>query len=363
MESHAVPTLETKSTSRLPHIDFLRVLAIFCVMYIHTNEKGQRYFLYEQSVLRWLYCGISICTQIAVPLFFMISGAMLLGKTEPIGRVLKNRVPRFAGILIVISVIYGIYNTALHGWTLTFYDYFKMIYSYGMYIHLWYLYSYIAFLLMLPMLRRMAQGMTDTEFLYLAAVALVINGIVPVAEYLLFKGDCGIKGELKGALFVTSNLFYPLMGYYFEHRMPRRYRSWKLVGVGVILSAVIVLVTAYMTFFRAGYTGAERENVELFTSSLTAVPVFTVYIAAKTLFERVKISQWGGKLLASMGSAAFGVYLFDQILREQTAFLYDFFAGFMPSPFASTLWVLCAMLLGMAAVTALKKVPVVRKLF
>ena len=48
-----------------------------------------------------------MCTRINVPLFFMISGALLLGKEETYEVVLKKRVPRIClDILIFEGILY-----------------------------------------------------------------------------------------------------------------------------------------------------------------------------------------------------------------------------------------------------------------
>ena len=41
---------------------------------------------------------------LAVPLFFMTSGALLLGREETYGQLLKHRVLRFAEVLLFVSV-------------------------------------------------------------------------------------------------------------------------------------------------------------------------------------------------------------------------------------------------------------------
>src|SRR3989344_501976 len=90
------------------YYDFLRAFAIFAVIMLHsaaflTYQKGQ----IPQS---WWYTAISIVAinKWAVPVYFMISGALLLQK-EPtsIRQFLKKRFVKVAIPVFVWSVIYG----------------------------------------------------------------------------------------------------------------------------------------------------------------------------------------------------------------------------------------------------------------
>ena len=63
------------------HIEFLRSACIWLVMFTHTATEGFSLYLNEQSS-PWfpLYLTVPFFVKTAVPVFFMISGALLLGK-------------------------------------------------------------------------------------------------------------------------------------------------------------------------------------------------------------------------------------------------------------------------------------------
>ena len=63
------------------YLDFLRIIAIFMVLFNHTGTSGFVLFTVTQrSALYPFYLFNAILIKIAVPLFFMISGVLLLGK-------------------------------------------------------------------------------------------------------------------------------------------------------------------------------------------------------------------------------------------------------------------------------------------
>ena len=67
------------------HYDILRIIASLCVIYNHTSERG--YYLYAfpcSFILKDFYIAVAALIAVAVPIFFMISGALLLSKDEPL---------------------------------------------------------------------------------------------------------------------------------------------------------------------------------------------------------------------------------------------------------------------------------------
>ena len=71
---------------KLLYIEFLRAAAIFFVIFNHTATEGFLLFTKypTDNIQYWLYLAISIFCKFAVPVYFMISGALLLGKDEPL---------------------------------------------------------------------------------------------------------------------------------------------------------------------------------------------------------------------------------------------------------------------------------------
>ena len=72
---------------RLLSLDFMRIFAILLVIFNHTDNRGFYRFLTDDpgTFLYWFNLFFSILCKAAVPLFFMISGALLLNKEESIG--------------------------------------------------------------------------------------------------------------------------------------------------------------------------------------------------------------------------------------------------------------------------------------
>lgn len=74
---------------RKVYLEMIRIIAIFLVIFNHVEGVT----LYQTSVglKTWGYMFISMLTSINVPLFFMVSGTLLLGKIDNFKTVIQKK--------------------------------------------------------------------------------------------------------------------------------------------------------------------------------------------------------------------------------------------------------------------------------
>ena len=175
-------------TKWLVHLDILRVLAIYLVVFNHTGERGFMLFANNTDSLGYFpYMVYSILCKIAVPIFFMISGALLLPKDESLKQLFSKRIFRMIVVLVLISVPYYFWLHRTQGISVV--RFFTYIYGHSASTSLWYLYSYIGLLLMLPFLRSMVKCMKQQDYIYLFLGYVVFTGALPCLEYGLWNGN------------------------------------------------------------------------------------------------------------------------------------------------------------------------------
>ena len=88
------------------HLDILRVIAILGVMFTHSGTYGVYRFLETDNRFNfWFGLVLATLTQLCVPLFFMISGALLLRKKETLAYVCKHRILRMFLVIVVLAFI------------------------------------------------------------------------------------------------------------------------------------------------------------------------------------------------------------------------------------------------------------------
>ncbi len=348
----------------LVHLECMRIIAIYFVMFNHTGVNG--FFLFPLatgSKLFPLYIFMSIFCKFAVPLFFMISGALLLGReNESVAEVWRKRILRMVVILIGISIVYQVYNCVRKGDTFVLSTFLKTLYSSRMSTALWYMYAYIAMLMMLPLLRRMAKGMNVQEYVYLAIMSIIFVGVIPILEYRIGQNSVTMYSYLKGALFTTTNMVYFLMGYFFEHVLPEKYYTWKNAAIGIILSLIAIGVCCYMTVYRADVTGVCNESSsQQFHNCLIAIPTYTIYFCIKLFFMRKDIPVKVQHIILTLGGTTFGIYLLEGILRQETKPIFTMLKPVIHTMPACLIWILAAFILGVVVTSIIKKIPVIGK--
>lgn len=345
------------------HLDFLRILAAFLVMVQHTE-------LFE--LYRTGGCGlrasfalscVSCFVRIDVPLFFLISGALLLDKEES-GRVVYcRRIPRFLLLTFLASSFTYVFRCYSDFHADAF---FRGFFGGFMDETHWFLYAYIGFLVCLPFLRRGVKGITHMDAILLVCLRFVFCSVLPVANYITnYKGyeQLPFSSSFSVPLASADCLFYPIMGYYLEKKLPWEKADWKwlvlslvVIGGGVAGGAVVTCHEGLRADFSVSYLG-------LFVYA----EAMATFVLIKYLFIRCSA---GGKsrqvfcgILKTLSPLMLGVYILEPILRPVVKPLLISWMGEGTNLIVMVLWY-CVF--GMAVYSGitwvLKKLPVLKKI-
>ena len=88
------------------YIEALRILATGCVIFNHLPAIVL--FTDAEGIVQTFYLAITILIKISVPVFFMISGALLLGrKEESYKDVFKKKFMRILITMIILPIANG----------------------------------------------------------------------------------------------------------------------------------------------------------------------------------------------------------------------------------------------------------------
>lgn len=348
-----------KQTNRLIHLDLLRLIAIYLVIFNHTGSRG--FMLFAERMESPFYAVYMLCSvgcKVAVPLFFMISGALLLPKQESLRTLFSRRVFRMLFVLLVVSVPYYIWLHSSEG--LNPMAFLSYIYGNSASTSLWYLYSYIALLLMMPFLRNMVKGMKREDFIYLLIGYLLMVGVRPCLEQCLWGEDKILHPSFEPVLFLSESVFFALAGYYTEHRFDMHKCSKRLcVSVGV-LNAFFLSIMALMTHQLILSGESDPSQLERFFGCFICIPTISLYLLVKSFSKKIK-SPTLRNILSSLGGAVFGVYLIEKFGRKLTEPIYILLEPMIGSFASSLLWCMSVFVLCLAIVILSKHTPVVRK--
>ena len=138
--------------------DLLRIIAILCVIFNHTQYGYELYTVATDPYSRYGSLLLAIICKIGVPLFLMVSGALLLGKEESVQTVLKKRVLPFAVIFAVMFLLQYLRVARAGGYDgVSISGYLRCLLYDDPIASYWFLRSYLIFLITLPLLRAIAR--------------------------------------------------------------------------------------------------------------------------------------------------------------------------------------------------------------
>jgi surface polysaccharide O-acyltransferase-like enzyme len=288
--------------------DLIRVVAIFLVVTVHvsgqiTNVWGK--VPESDWFIANIYGGIA---RICVPLFFMISGYLLLPRSESLGTFYRKRMPKVVIPFIVWSLIYLGWYCGSHPGTCTPPLIQKLLFVQGTYYHLWFMYSLIGIYLILPVLRLLIRPEADRKILwYLIGLWLVFQSVLNFAGH--FWGfRIAVSAPLAGG-FVGFFILGYLLG------------EWRLSGSKALLAAAVwmlsTLVTILGTYFLTRAAGKFDNYFYGFTTPNVILASVSAFLLLRWISEQSVLGSPKTRgFIRWLAIASFGIYLVHILVIE-----------------------------------------------
>ncbi len=167
------------------YFEWMRCIA--CVLVIFNHLNGYTLYMVSDGAKQGVYMFLTMLTRINVPLFFMISGALLLGKSEDFITVIKKRISRFC-LVIFIFELWLYFEYYIHALSVgENYSFSLKQFIYGVLSEeldgtwaYWYLYAYLGFLFTLPFIQRIARDIKRQDIKVLLALHFVLSSFIPM---------------------------------------------------------------------------------------------------------------------------------------------------------------------------------------
>ena len=312
-----------KKKNKILYLEILRIIACFFVIYGHTETNGNT--LYSKfgfgDLTFWLNLFLSVCCCATIPLFFGISGSQLLKKEESLKDIFFKRILKYIRILLFFSVLQYLYSCYLFKQDASFQDFFMKLYSGNINISLWFLYAYLAYLLLLPFLRTLAQNLKDEHYYYLFGIAFVIGGLLPILEYVIFKKTGVISPDFNQFWIIGKIIFYPLMGDFIENRLSVEKIKKHLCPLWII-NILTIIITCLASAYHIHVDGLKAEMYSLkFYYCFSFVNAAAIFCTCKYIFSKVIITEKIKKIIFKLGECTFGVYLIHIFILYAEKFL------------------------------------------
>lgn len=357
------------TTSKKVYFEFMRVIA--CALVIFNHLPGYDLYSYSHGGLQFVYMCLTMITRINVPLFFLISGALLFKRDDDWLRVFRIRFIRIIVLLLVFDLILMSINKIISMKNGTEYDF-----SFSTFIHgflenslkgagaHWYLYCYLGILLFLPFLQRISKGLTKTEVIVLLALHFVKSSLFPLINIFLVKSQLptiSLSSNFIVPFAFEKCFFYPLIGFYIENNIDVKKLKFKHLLCLFIVSIVGILISNICTYIDADLNGKYSQGyVQLFDYITTiAVFIFVKYLFVKAI---PKLNEGIiSKVICLIGSLTLGIYMLDPCFKIIFYGRYENWAEpYLPTIIVSFVWIIISMTLGGLITYVLKKIPGVK---
>ena len=203
------------------NIDILRIFAFVFIVILHTLNR-------QYGLAVWMsgYAVISI----GVNLFIMISGYLLLDRTETVKEFFRKRFFSILPLFIIFNIIY-----------IYFYNHSFITIKKISAPHFWYIYMILGLYLLTPWLRKILQY-AEKETFYVVVLWFLCNILNPYMQFFRFP-------KIPFSHFpITGFIGYYMLGYYLKKY---RYKLEKIpficvIGVYITGFFISVISTKYV---------------------------------------------------------------------------------------------------------------------
>lgn len=348
--------------NRIYSFDMMKIFSVIAVVLIHSSSK----FIEEATVFASsdfffanLYNAVS---RFAVPVFTMISGALMLDEEKelPIKLIYSKYIKNIVYIFLFWSALFTIEFAVIvpldKGWTIHF-DKVLLYFVQGHY-HLWYLFMIIGLYISIPILKQFVRRDNEKLVVYFLKVGFIVQGVLPfIIQMIKTFDDKNLSETLKLFSFHTflGFSFYYVLGWYLHNFTLKK----KTRNIIYILGAVSVVFSVVFTYFMSVNQGKPYlityKNF-YFNNVLYAVAVFLLF---KQIFDKKQFSEKSGRIIKYISSMTFGVYIIHPFFIETVRLT---FTDMKPQPIAILLMWLSALAITIPVCILVSKIPGLRKM-
>lgn len=336
MQNSGVRTVQINS-------NVIRATAISLVVFLHISANS----FASLGENWWISLAYDSLTRASVPLFFMLSGALLLTKNEPAGIFYKKRLSKLIAPFLFWSYVYLVYRKYYVGESEISLSPLTILNG-PVYYHLWFLYSIISIYIFIPMLRYYTLNATKQVKIIVLSLWFISQSIQPFASIVginLYTGiDAGLISRFLG--FVLLGEFIATTG---------REIDWRLLLAGFLASTA---VTAFMTYNISVISGTANETWFQYHSPIVIISAVCLFM----LLSRIKFSA--GKVTKLISDFSFGIYFVHIIIMQQISIRFIFKPELFNSAWAIVLiplaFILC-ILLSLIVCVIFSKIPLLKK--
>jgi hypothetical protein len=224
----------------------------------------------------------------------------------------------------------------------------------------WYLYFYLALMVMLPILQRLAFAMRKRDLEYFMGVSFTVFGIWPLITHYV--------PALALPEFFDLAPFGVLIGLFFAGHYLHAYAQKCSVRLCLLVVIASLLISTALTGLEYGRVDAGANY--LFMDNRTSPSIFValsamaVMVIARKWFETLApLREKTAARLMELGGCAFGVYLLQGLVIVETRHRYfDPLRGVMNPLLAALVWEIGVFVFTLALAFGMRRIPLLKKI-
>ncbi len=293
------------SVNRFYYLDFIRVFAIITVIGLHCICD---YYVAPENYGKDLWYILSFANEffrIGVPLFFMISGFLLLNNPIPDAKAFyKRRLSKILIPFIFYDIFYFLFFTWLYGYEFSVSRFFRELIGIGSAYHLWFIFSIAFMYLMIPFLKIIVDKCSEKMLFFALLIITFQSTLKPFINLFL-------KSEAFGNSFLhlTEDGMIGYLGYLLAGYLLGRHKfSKKSTALVIVLGAGFFLITPIISTYSVTH-GSDfvMHGGYSLNHYLEAAAVFLIF---KSLFKKPS------KVVYALSSVSFGAYFIHVFVLE-----------------------------------------------
>ncbi|GEM_PF-4883368 len=294
-----------KNDKRILYLDIIKIVSALMVILIHLMSI--KWYVLDISDPNLMVLNIlNALARVSVPMFVMISGAMLLGdqKHYTYAQLFKKYILRILVVYVVWSMIYAIISILPE---ITLYSGFELIKQF-IYrtiqgpVHFWYLIMLVGLYLIIPFVNAIIKDRKLEEaFILIAIIFIILKSLKEVVVidtielYLLYLNFN----------FTVGYVVYFVLGHYIKSYTLSKLLKTIIYVLGVA-SFVFTFVMTWIFILDSkavydGFFGYLRPNI-LFSS-------IAMFVMLKDVLENLKLSEKVNRWIRFLSEHNFGVFI------------------------------------------------------
>ncbi|WP_040682672.1 acyltransferase [Methanobrevibacter boviskoreani] len=316
------------SKKRILYLDSLRVLAIVCVVLMHVSTR------FNVNVANFdISALINAFIRVGIPLFFMVSGALLIGKSNEnfIGR----RFNRILKPYIFWVIVYFLVGILLFNGTFSL-NYFLdiLLVKASITTHFWFIYCLLGGYLLIPIVNGYLKIEKDKGLKYLLVLLLLCTVLTSLDKFVDLNVS-QFKIIFINLPFLKTPLFYFVIGYYLNNKK-FNISNKKLVLISIILIAIgYVLELFYLHTSNHGFKFPDATFLLNYHLIIESIGVFIFFKYFDLTLISSKLNSLSNSrlipIVRNISGCSFGIYFVHYViikyLFEKGHLFYQFTVG------------------------------------